>query len=147
MTGHHSSYLGWQIHRVWWPRSESFDNVAVHGGVTVHDFIVSQWIKINSVPIWFQSISKGGLVQCAFNLHRPKPNQVWTQPMIRLKCLVWKGLKTFGLWFRKIDIVPTSIALLLSVQFGCSGLKVRHLNMKPTYMYMHWSCISLQSQY
>ena len=45
MTGHRSSYLRRQILRVWWPRSESFDNVAVHGGVTVCDLIFIRWIN------------------------------------------------------------------------------------------------------
>ena len=71
MIGHHSSYLGWRIHHVWWPRSESLDDVAVHGGVTVRDFIDEY---INNEFGSKQSASKGGLVQCAFNSHQPKPN-------------------------------------------------------------------------
>ena len=31
MISHHTSYLGLQIQCVWWPRSESFDNLAVRG--------------------------------------------------------------------------------------------------------------------
>ena len=64
MIGHHSSFLGRRIQRVWRPRRESFDNVAVHGGVTVRDFIVIRWINnefgCDSVPIhllrWIESM-------------------------------------------------------------------------------------------
>ena len=35
LIGHRSSYLGRQIQYVLWLRCESFDNVAVHGGITV----------------------------------------------------------------------------------------------------------------
>ena len=47
MTGHRSSYLRRQILHLWWPRSENFDNVAVHGGITVHDLIVI-WFRFGS---------------------------------------------------------------------------------------------------
>ena len=65
MIGHHSLFLGGRIQRVWQPRRESFDNVAVHGGVTVRDFIVIRWINnkfgFDSVPIhllrwWIESM-------------------------------------------------------------------------------------------
>ena len=57
MIGHHSSYIGWRIHHVWWPRSESLDDVAVHGGVTVCDFIdeyINNEFGSDSVPIRLQ---------------------------------------------------------------------------------------------
>ena len=68
-------YLGWQMQHVWWPRRESFDNAAVHGSVTVHDFIVIQWISnefgSNSVPIHLQR-------RIGFNVHsiRIAPNRI-----------------------------------------------------------------------
>ena len=57
-----------------WPRLESFDNVAVDGGVLCVILLLFDEKTMNSVPICFQSTSKGGLVQCTFNFHRPKPN-------------------------------------------------------------------------
>ena len=69
VSQHYSSYLGWQIQRVWWPRRESFDNVAVHEDVTVRDFIVIQ--KINNefgsdlVPIHLQRWIDSMRIQCA----------------------------------------------------------------------------------
>ena len=43
---------------IWWPRYESFDNVAVRGDVTVRDFIVIRLINnefgSDSVPIHLQ---------------------------------------------------------------------------------------------
>ena len=49
MIGHHTSYLGHQVQHVhvWWPRSESFDNVAVCEGVTLRDFIVILQCALN----------------------------------------------------------------------------------------------------
>ena len=57
-----------------WLRCESFDNVAVDEGALCVMLLLLDEITMNSVPICFQSTSKGGLVQSTFNLHRPKPN-------------------------------------------------------------------------
>ena len=99
MIGHHSSYLGRRIQRVWWPRRKSFDNVAVHGSVTMRDFIIIRWMNnefgCDSVPIhllrWIDSMCiecsspKTGFKcehdECAFDAH-------W----IHFLGLVWKGL-------------------------------------------------------
>ena len=87
MIDHRIQYLGRQMQHVWRPRRESFDNIAVHGGVTVRDFIVIRWINnefsSDSVPIHLW-------VECAFNSHRPKLNcerKVWTRPM-HIQCVL-----------------------------------------------------------
>ena len=81
MIGHRSSYLGRRIQRVWWPRCESFDNVAVRGCVIMCDFIVIWWknneFGSDSVPIRLQRWIDSMCIECA----SPKPDQVWTRRM------------------------------------------------------------------
>ena len=118
MIGHCSSYLGWQIQRVWWPQTQSFDNVAVQRGVTVLDFIIIRWINnefgSDSVPIhlqrWIDSMRiqcasphtgfKCDHNKCAFNVH-------W----IRFLGLVWKGLYCSQPW---CTIPSSSLVKLLN---------------------------------
>ena len=111
MIGHRISYLGRRIQRVWWPRRDSFDNVAVRGGVTVRDFIVIRWINnefgSDSVSIHLQKWIDSMRIKCAspktgFKCERDECT--FDAHWIRFLGLVWKGLKRNGARTSRVNL-------------------------------------------